>query len=84
MSIHRYYNLAKDILFPITRSLTGKGIRTTLNIIKNEFPELRIYKIPSRTKVFDWNIPDEWNVSEAYVLDKDSNKIIYGETNFFS
>ena len=76
MSINKYYNLAKNTLYPICRSLTGKGTKKTLSILKNEFPSLKIYKVSSRSKVFDWNVPDEWNVSDAYVLDKKSNKII--------
>ena len=76
MSINKYYNLAKNTLYPICVSLTGKGLKKTLSIIKNEFPSLKIYNVSSRSKVFDWNVPDEWNVSDAYVLDKKSNKII--------
>ena len=76
MSINKYYNLAKNTLYPICRSLTGKGTKKTLSIIKNEFPSLKIYNVSSRSKVFDWNVPDEWNVTDAYVLDKKNNKII--------
>ena len=76
MSINKYYKIAKNTLFPITRSLTGYGVRKTLKIIQREFSELKIKKIKSGTKVFDWNIPPEWNVSDAYVLDKYNNKII--------
>ena len=45
MSINKYYNIAKTQLFPITRSLTGKGVRKTLNIIQNEFPRFKIKKL---------------------------------------
>ena len=76
MSINKYYRIAKNTLFPITRSITGYGVRKTLKIIQREFSELKIKKIKSGTKVFDWNIPPEWNVSDAYVLDKYNNKII--------
>ena len=72
----KYYNLGKKVLFPICRSLTGFGIRKTLKIIKKEFPKLKIKSIKSGTKVFDWNVPAEWNVSDAYVLDKNGLKII--------
>ena len=54
MSVKKYYQLAKHSLFPICRSLTGSGVRKTLNIIKKEFPKLKICKIRSGTKVFDW------------------------------
>jgi len=76
VTINKYYNIAKTKLFPITRSLTGQGVRKTLNIIKKEFPKLKIKKLKSGTKVFDWNIPEEWNVTDAYVIDKYNNKII--------
>ena len=76
MTIKKYYNIAKKTLFPITRSLTGDGVRKTLNIIQKEFSKLKIKKIKSGVKVFDWNIPEEWNVTDAYVIDKYNNKII--------
>ena len=76
MGIIKYYNIAKTKLFPITRSLTGNGVKKTLNIIQKELPKLRIKKIKSGTKVFDWNIPEEWNVTDAYVIDKYNNRII--------
>ena len=76
MGIKKFYNIAKTKLFPITRSLTGDGVKKTLNIIQKEFPKLKIKKFKSGTKVFDWNIPEEWNVTDAYVIDKYNNKII--------
>ena len=76
MSIKKYYNLGKKILFPINRSLTGTGVKKTLKIIKNEFPKLNIKKVSSGSKVFDWKVPPEWNVTDAYVLDKFRKKII--------
>jgi aminopeptidase-like protein len=76
MTIKKYYNIAKTKLFPIARSLTGDGVRKTLNIIQKEVPKLKIKKIKSGTKVFDWKIPREWNVVDAYIIDKYNNKII--------
>ena len=76
MSVQKYYNLAKNSLFKINRSITGRGLRKTLHTIKKEFPELKIYKIPSGTNVYDWKIPPEWNVSSAYVEDKFKKKNI--------
>ena len=74
--IKYYYNLAKKTLYPINRSITGKGVRQTLNIIKKNFPTLKIKKIKSGSKVFDWQIPPEWNVEEAYISDKENKRII--------
>lgn len=69
------YSLAKE-LFPICRSLTGNGVRQTLAIIKREIPELCIYEIPTGTQVFDWTIPKEWNIRDAWVKDPAGKKII--------
>ncbi len=76
MSIDKYLNLAKNELFHLNRSISGAGINKTLNIIKKKFPNLKIRKIKSGTKAFDWIVPPEWNVKEAYILDKFGNKIV--------
>ena len=55
-------------LFPLNRSITGEGLRQTLQIIKNEIGQLDIHNIPSGTKVFDWVVPDEWHCKDAYIL----------------
>ena len=62
-------------LFPICRSLTGDGVRETLQIIRKHIP-LRVRRVRSGTKVFDWTVPREWNVREAYVLNEHGEKII--------
>ena len=62
-------------LFPICRSITGDGVRKSLSIIKEHIP-LEIKEVPSGTKVFDWIVPDEWNISDAYVKGPNGNKII--------
>ncbi len=76
MNSNKYYNFAKNELFPICRSITGKGTEQTLKKIQRFFPKLKIYKIKSGTKIFDWKIPEEWNIKNAYVIDKYQNKII--------
>jgi len=69
------YKLVKD-LFPICRSLTGEGVRETLNYIKCELPNLSIYEVPSGTKAFDWEVPNEWNIRSAFVENEDGEKVI--------
>ena len=69
------YKWASD-LFPINRSLTGIGVRETLAYIKNIIPELELKSIKSGGKVFDWIIPDEWIISEAYIENEHGEKII--------
>ena len=77
----KFYELGKNTLYPICRSITGNGFRRSLRIVKNHFPQFKIKKIKSGTKVFDWNIPEEWNISDAYVIDKNGNKIINFKEN---
>lgn len=62
-------------LFPICRSITGNGVRETLKIIKEYIP-IEIHEVPTGTRAFDWTVPKEWNIKEAYVMDDDGNKII--------
>ena len=76
MNIKKIYNFAANKLFPLNRSITGRGTLQTLKYIKDIFPKLKINKIKSGTKVFDWKVPKEWNVFDAYVLDKNGKKII--------
>jgi aminopeptidase-like protein len=68
------FDLIKQ-LFPICRSITGNGNRLTLEIIKQIIP-IEIKEVPTGTKVFDWTIPKEWNIHDAYIKDSEGNKII--------
>ena len=68
------YLLAKN-LWSINRSITGNGVRKTFSIIKKIIPELNIFEIESGTKVFDWTIPKEWNVNDAYIITPKGKKI---------
>ncbi len=68
-------------LFPICRSITGNGVRQTLKNLKKHIP-LKTHEIPTGTKVFDWVIPKEWNINDAYIIDPDGNKIVnFKESN---
>lgn len=69
------YDKAKE-LYPICRSLTGKGVEETLGLLKLTIPELATVRVPSGTAVFDWTIPQEWEINDAYVKDESGNKII--------
>jgi aminopeptidase-like protein len=69
------YALAR-LLFPICRSITGEGVRRTLRLIQERLPALRIREIPAGTQCFDWKIPREWNIRDAYVLDPEGKKIV--------
>lgn len=63
-----------DRLFPICRSITGNGVRETMMIL-NELIPLSISEVPTGTKCFDWEIPNEWNINDAYIITPDGRKI---------
>ena len=63
-------------LWPIDRSLTGDGVRETLRRIGERVPELEVHEVPSGTAAFDWTVPDEWNVRDAYVLGPDGERVV--------
>lgn len=62
-------------LFPICRSITGNGLRKTLKILSKHIP-LEIHEVPTGTKVFDWTIPREWNINDAYIKNSKGEKIV--------
>lgn len=76
MSIgNEMYELAGE-LFPINRSLTGEGVRQTLAILQRELPEMTIHEVPTGTRVFDWTVPQEWAIRQAYIEDEVGNRIV--------
>ena len=68
------YELMSE-LYPLCRSITGNGVRETLHILKREIP-LHIKEIPSGTKMFDWTVPKEWNLRDAYIINPKGEKIV--------
>jgi aminopeptidase-like protein len=68
------YELAREI-FPFPRSLTGNGVRQTLAAV-GRFAPLETVEVPSGTGVYDWVVPPEWNVREAWIADGDGRRIV--------
>ena len=68
------YSLIEQ-LYPICRSITGDGVRRTLEIVRESIP-LEIHEVPSGTSVFDWTVPNEWTIRDAYVKASDGRRVI--------
>jgi len=71
----KIYEFAEQ-LFPICRSITGEGVRETLSRIRTHLPNLKLHEVPSGTKCFDWIIPLEWNIRDAWIIDPQGRKIV--------
>jgi aminopeptidase-like protein len=63
-------------LFPICRSITGDGVRESLQILSEYLPALTVHEVPSGTQAFDWIVPEEWNVRDAYIVGPEGSKVI--------
>ncbi len=63
-------------MFPICRSITGNGVRETFDLIRKRIPGMKLFEVKSGTEVFDWTIPKEWNITEAYLEGPDGNRVV--------
>jgi len=69
-------------IFPINRSLTGEGVRETLRHIQDHLPDLVIHSVPSGTEAFDWVVPNEWEITEAFIENSSGERVIdFAENN---
>src|SRR5260370_2956122 len=62
-------------LYPICRSITGDGLRETLRLLQRQIP-LELREVPTGTRVFDWTVPKEWNIRDAYVKNAKGERVI--------
>lgn len=74
------YDLIRE-LFPECRSLTGNGVRRTFSVLGREIKSLEVQEVPSGTRCFDWVVPAEWNVRDAFVIDPLGRKILDFKVN---
>jgi aminopeptidase-like protein len=72
--VERVWSLIEDI-YPYCRSITGKGVRDTLARVAREIA-LEVHEVPSGTAALDWEIPDEWNVRDAYIADAAGRRVV--------
>ena len=63
-------------LFPICRSITGKGFLSSLQYFASVHADLSIHSVPSGTKAFDWIVPEEWNITDAFIEDSSGNRVL--------
>ena len=70
----KIYNFA-ETLWPINRSLTGDGVRETLLEIKKHIPNLKVHEVNTGTKAFDWTVPKEWRINDAWIKTPDGRMI---------
>jgi len=81
MNIKQFYYIGKNQMYPLCRSLSGSGTLETLKIIKKNFKKFKIKKFDSQKRVFDWKVPSQWEIRDAYILDKFNKKIVNFKNN---
>ena len=78
-SVRNFHRFAAQ-LYPICRSITGDGIRRTLGMIGERIP-LQFSEVSTGTPIFDWTVPKEWNVRDAYIKDAAGRRVVDFQQN---
>jgi aminopeptidase-like protein len=73
--IGRHAHALVEELYPFCRSLTGDGVRQTLRALQKVIP-LQIREVPTGTRAYDWTVPNEWHIEDAYVLDSAGRRVV--------
>lgn len=68
------YKMVEE-LYPLCRSITGNGVRETLSMLQEKIP-LIVHEVPSGTQVFDWKVPKEWNIQDAYIKNRQGTRVV--------
>lgn len=68
------YSIIRD-LFPLCRSITGDGLRKSLSYL-GQYVDITLHEVPSGTRVFDWTVPREWNIRDAYIKNQKGERVV--------
>jgi aminopeptidase-like protein len=68
-------------LFPLARSLTGDGVRSSLELVAERLESLERHEIPTGSPTLDWTIPQEWRFNDAYIVGPDGTKVLDARRN---
>lgn len=81
VSTGRAMHALVERLYPLCRSITGDGVRRTLDII-GEYIPIDVHEVPTGTEVLDWTVPPEWNIRDAYIADASGRRVVdFRESN---
>ncbi|MEU1555223.1 DUF4910 domain-containing protein [Streptomyces scabiei] len=75
MTVGEEMHALVERLYPLCRSITGDGVRATLDIV-GEYVPLQVHEVPTGTQVLDWTVPQEWNIRDAYIADASGRRVV--------